>query len=66
MPDIVTDATNGAWIDRVSFDQMPKIAISIRIDADVLAHFHRMGPGYQTRINAVLRAYVDHVTDDAA
>jgi uncharacterized protein (DUF4415 family) len=34
--------------------------ISLRIDADVLAFFRRQGRGYQTRINAVLRSYVEH------
>jgi uncharacterized protein (DUF4415 family) len=29
---------------------------SLRIDADVLAYFQAQGPGYQTRINRVLRA----------
>ena len=28
---------------------------SLRIDADVLAYFESQGPGYQTRINTVLR-----------
>jgi uncharacterized protein (DUF4415 family) len=28
---------------------------SLRIDADVLAFFEAQGPGYQTRINTVLR-----------
>jgi uncharacterized protein (DUF4415 family) len=36
----------------------PKAAISIRLDADVLAFFKAGGPGYQSRINAVLRAYM--------
>jgi uncharacterized protein (DUF4415 family) len=31
----------------------------LRIDEDVLAWFRAQGPGYQTRMNAVLRAYVD-------
>jgi hypothetical protein len=31
------------------------------IDADVLAFFRGQGRGYQTRINAVLRSYVDEV-----
>ena len=35
-----------------------KTLISIRLDPDVLAWFKRQGKGYQTRINAVLRAYV--------
>jgi uncharacterized protein (DUF4415 family) len=35
----------------------PKAAISLRVDADVLEWFRAQGPGYQTRINAVLRAF---------
>jgi uncharacterized protein (DUF4415 family) len=34
-----------------------KAAISLRLDEDVLEWFRAQGPGYQTRINAVLRAY---------
>ena len=37
----------------------PKKAISLRLDVDVLNHFKAQGPGYQTRINAVLRAYME-------
>lgn len=37
----------------------PKAAISLRLDADVLEWFKAQGPGYQTRINAVLRAFKD-------
>ena len=36
-----------------------KAAISLRVDADVLEWFKAQGPGYQTRINLVLRAYRD-------
>jgi uncharacterized protein (DUF4415 family) len=35
----------------------PKESVSLRIDADVLAWFRARGAGYQTRINAVLRAF---------
>lgn len=35
-----------------------KAAISIRLDADVIAYFKRGGTGYQSRINAVLRSYM--------
>lgn len=35
----------------------PKASVSLRIDADVLAWFKARGPGYQTRMNAVLRAF---------
>jgi uncharacterized protein (DUF4415 family) len=37
----------------------PKASISLRLDADVLAWFKAHGRGYQTRINAVLRAFRD-------
>ncbi|MCB9770531.1 MAG: BrnA antitoxin family protein [Candidatus Omnitrophica bacterium] len=36
-----------------------KEAISLRIDRDVLEWFKAQGPGYQTRMNAVLKAYRD-------
>ena len=36
-----------------------KAAISLRLDEDVLEWFRIQGPGYQTRMNAVLRAYKD-------
>jgi uncharacterized protein (DUF4415 family) len=36
-----------------------KASISLRVDADVLEWFKAQGPGYQTRINAVLRAFKD-------
>ena len=37
----------------------PKKLLSLRIDNDVLEWFKRQGPGYQTRINAVLRAFIE-------
>lgn len=39
--------------------QTPKAAISLRVERDVLEWFKAQGPGYQTRINAVLRAFRD-------
>jgi uncharacterized protein (DUF4415 family) len=36
--------------------------INLRIDADVLAFFRGQGRGYQTKINAVLRSYVEQLT----
>jgi len=37
-----------------------KKLLSLRIDSDILEWFKRQGPGYQTRINGVLRAFVRH------
>ena len=36
-----------------------KSAISIRVDDDILEWFKSQGKGYQSRINAVLRAYYE-------
>jgi uncharacterized protein (DUF4415 family) len=36
-----------------------KELISLRIDQDVIEWFKAQGPGYQTRINSVLRAFRD-------
>lgn len=40
----------------------PKKPITIRLDADLLDWFKSQGKGYQTRINAVLRVYMDAQT----
>ena len=42
-------------------DQLPhtKKQITLRIDAEVLAFFKHTGKRYQSRMNAVLRAYVE-------
>lgn len=45
-----TGATRGR------FYRPNKALKSLRLDADVLAYFQAQGPGYQTRINRVLRA----------
>ena len=37
----------------------PKKGVYLRIDQDILDRLKAEGPGYQTRINAVLRAYLD-------
>lgn len=38
-----------------------KTPISLRVDADVLDWFRRNGPRYQSRMNAVLRSYMEYV-----
>jgi uncharacterized protein (DUF4415 family) len=47
------------WSQAVLVVPPKKKAISIRVDPDVLAYFKNEGPGYQRRINAVLRSYVE-------
>jgi uncharacterized protein (DUF4415 family) len=45
---------------RRGLQPMPsKAAVSLRVDQDVLEWFRAQGPGYQTRINSVLRAFRD-------
>lgn len=39
----------------------PKADLHMRIDRDVLDYFRSQGKGYQTRINAVLRSYVERM-----
>jgi uncharacterized protein (DUF4415 family) len=36
----------------------PKISTTLRLDADVLDYFREAGPGWQSRINAVLLDWV--------
>jgi uncharacterized protein (DUF4415 family) len=37
----------------------PKASVSIRLDQEVLDWFKSQGKGHQTRINALLRAYME-------
>jgi uncharacterized protein (DUF4415 family) len=37
-----------------------KVAISLRLDKDVLDFFKSEGGKYQTRMNAILRSYMQH------
>jgi uncharacterized protein (DUF4415 family) len=39
------------------FPRPGKQLVTLRLDRDVLDWFRKAGKGYQTRINAVLRAY---------
>lgn len=46
------------WSDAVLVIPPKKKAISIRVDEDVLDYFKKQGAGYQRRINAVLRSFM--------
>lgn len=50
--------TAGGWTDTVLPEQTRKKLISLRVDPEVLEFFKAQGPGYQTRMNAVLQAYM--------
>ncbi len=45
---------------------LPKKLLSLRLDNDVIEWFKQQGPGYQTRMNAVLRAFVEQVSKKRA
>ena len=47
------------WSEAVLVIPPKKKAISIRVDEDVLDWFKDEGAGYQRRMNAVLRSYVE-------
>ncbi|MBI1775074.1 MAG: BrnA antitoxin family protein [Proteobacteria bacterium] len=43
----------------------PKVPISFRVDRSILDWFKKDGPGYQTRMNAVLKGYINRVSAKA-
>ena len=47
------------WSKAEIVPALSKIALSMRVDPDILDFFKSQGPGYQTRINAVLRSYME-------
>lgn len=48
------------WADAKLSLPKKKEPISLRIDNDVLGWFKKQGKGYQSKINAVLRSYMEH------
>lgn len=47
-------------IVRVNMKPVPrKVQLTVRVDQDVLAWFRSRGRGYQTQINALLRAFME-------
>ena len=57
-PPELADLPAGFWDDAVVVQPVGKMAISVRIDEDVLAWFRAQGPRYQSRMNAVLRSFM--------
>jgi len=47
------------WVKDQGLPIKNKQQISLRVDADVLDFFKKTGKRYQTRMNAVLRHYVE-------
>lgn len=57
------DFDEADWSEAVLVIPPKKKAISIRVDEDVLDYFKKHGAGYQRRMNAVLRSYMDQTSD---
>ena len=51
--------TREFWEDATVFMPQHKIHLSLRLDEDIVNYFKKQGAGYQSRINAVLKAYVN-------
>ena len=54
------------WAGAVPVVPGEKTPISLRVDSDVLAWFRETGPRYQSRMNAVLRSYMEHIAGGGA
>jgi uncharacterized protein (DUF4415 family) len=57
-PPELSDLPEDFWADAHLVWPTAKQAISLRVDRDVLEWFRAQGPRYQSRMNAVLRAYM--------
>lgn len=57
-PDELPELPEDFWNEAVPVIPEQKIPISLRVDSDVLAWFREEGPRYQSRMNAVLRSYM--------
>jgi len=53
------EVTDWSGAVRGKFYRPVKQLLSVRLDADVVAWFKASGDGYQTRMNAALREYVE-------
>lgn len=46
------------WKDAKILMPTHKLPLSLRLDEDIVKYFKKQGRGYQSKINAVLKAYV--------
>lgn len=59
IPEITPDMFAKAVVRRGIKMPVAKAQLTLRIDQDVLNWFKAQGSGYQTRMNALLRAYME-------
>ena len=58
-PPELADLPADFWKTAILVAPEPKVPISLRVDRDVLQWFRDEGPRYQSRMNAVLRAFME-------
>ncbi len=61
-PEELRDLPDDFWDEAVPVLPSTKVPISLRVDADVLQFFRETGPRYQSRMNAVLRSYMERMS----
>lgn len=54
----ISATTEEFWADADVFIPQHKVHVSIRLDDEIVNFFKQGGRGYQSKINAVLKAYV--------
>ncbi len=59
IPELTPESFAKAVVKRGLKIEENKAQLTIRVDRDVLAWFKSQGRGYQTRINSLLRAYMN-------
>jgi uncharacterized protein (DUF4415 family) len=62
-PEELRDLPSDFWDEAVPVLPESKVPISLRVDADVLEWFRESGPRYQSRMNAVLRSYMQRAAE---
>jgi len=53
------DMPDGFWDDAEVVSRPKKTSVHLRVDAEILEFFKEGGKGHLTRMNAVLRSYVE-------
>lgn len=59
MPEVPAEMFARAIVRRGLKPVSRKAQLTLRVDSDVLDWFKKQGQGYQTKINALLRAYME-------
>lgn len=59
VPEVTPDMFARAIVRRGFTPRPRKVQLTVRVDGDVVAWFRARGRGYQTQINALLRAYME-------